>query len=124
MSKIKINSIVFGKETTKYEISTNGIKKDSIITYKDDNSLVNITILDDIVSIKRENNEMIQNLKFEKGKQHSTNYYIKDLNMDIILKTNTNDLITSNNNIRVEYDLFMNDEFSDTFTFTLEWSDL
>lgn len=124
MSKIKINSIVFGKETTKYEISTNGIKKDSIITYKDDNSLVSITILDDIVSIKRENNDMIQNLKFEKDKQHLTNYYIKDLNMDIIIKTNTNDLIISNNNIRVEYDLFMNDEFSDTFTFALEWSDL
>ena len=124
MSKIKINSIVFGKETTKYEISTNGIKKDSIITYKDDNSLVSITILDDIVSIKRENNDMIQNLKFEKDKQHLTNYYIKDLNMDIILKTNTNHLIISNNNIRVEYDLFMNDEFSDTFTFALEWSDL
>ena len=124
MSKIKINSIVFGKETTKYEISTNGIKKDSIITYKDDNSLVSITILDDIVSIKRENNDMIQNLKFEKDKQHLTNYYIKDLNMDIIIKTNTNNLIISNNNIRVEYDLFMNDEFSDTFTFALEWSDL
>lgn len=124
MSKIKINSIVFGKETTKYEISTNGIKKDSIITYKDDNSLVSITILDGIVSIKRENNDMIQNLKFEKDKQHLTNYYIKDLNMDIILKTNTNHLIISNNNIRVEYDLFMNDEFSDTFTFALEWSDL
>lgn len=124
MSKIKINSVVLGKETAKYEISTNGIKKDNIITYKDDSSLVNITVQDDTVSIKRENNEMIQNLKFEKYKQNLTNYYIKDLKMDVILKTITKNLKISNNNIRIEYDLFMNDEFSDTFTFALEWSDL
>lgn len=124
MSKIKINSSISGKETEEYKISTNGIKNDNIITYKDDNSLVNIVLSENTISIKRENDEMHQTLKFEKNKENKTNYFIKELNMDIILKTKTNDLLITKDSIRIEYELYMNEEYSDVFTYFLEWSDL
>lgn len=124
MSKIKINSSISGKESLEYKTSTNGIKNDNMITYKDYNSLVNIVLFESIVSIKRENDEMIQTLKFERNKENKTNYFIKELNMDITLKTKTKDLIITKNSINIKYELYMNEEYSDTFTYFLEWSDL
>lgn len=124
MSKIKINSKIFGKESEEYKISVNGIKKDNIITYKDDNALVNIELSDAAISIKRENNEMTQTLKFEEKKENKTNYFIKEFNMDITLITKTKKLLIEKNSIKIEYELYMNEEYSDTFTYTLEWSDL
>jgi molecular chaperone Hsp33 len=49
---------------------------------------------------------------------------IKDMGLKVKLETKTRQIIIKDKNIYVSYDLFMNDSFSDSFTYKLEWRDL
>ena len=64
------------------------------------------------------------NLEFQLNKTLKTNYFLKDLNLEFIVETKTKILDIKNESIKIEYDLFINDEFSDSFTYILEWRDL
>jgi hypothetical protein len=46
------------------------------------------------------------------------------MKLEIKLESKTKKLIINDHNIEVEYDLFMNGEFSDSFKYELEWRDL
>ena len=63
-------------------------------------------------------------LEFEKNKSIITKYVIKDMGIEVKLESKTKELIINDNNIIIEYDLYMNGEFSDRFKYELEWSDL
>ena len=54
----------------------------------------------------------------------NSKYVIKDMGIEIKLESKTKNLIINDNKIMVEYDLFMNGEFSDSFKYEVEWSDL
>ena len=124
MSKVIINSIVYSnseKETLK---EVKGILKDNKISYFYDEVMVNINILKDKVFLQRESTNMKLNLEFQLNKTLKTNYFLKDLNLEFIVETKTKILDIKNESIKIEYDLFINDEFSDSFTYILEWRDL
>lgn len=63
-------------------------------------------------------------LEFEKNKSIITKYVIKDMGIELKLESITKELVINDNNIIIEYDLYMNGEFSDRFKYELEWSDL
>ena len=63
-------------------------------------------------------------LEFEKNKSIITKYVIKDLGIELKLESITKELVINDNNIIIEYDLYMNGEFSDRFKYELEWRDL
>ena len=124
MSKVIINSKVYSsneKETLK---EVKGILKDNKISYFYDEVKVNINILKDKVFLQRESTNMKLNLEFQLNKTLKTNYFLKDLNLEFIVETKTKILDIKNESIKIEYDLFINDEFSDSFTYILEWRDL
>lgn len=124
MSKIIINSNVFSKNEEERLTNLKAILKDGIINYKNDGVNVIVTLLKDKIILVRENDNMKLTLEFEKNKNLATKYVIKDLGVEIKVETKTNRLIINNNNFEIEYELFMNDEFSDTFNYKVEWSEL
>lgn len=124
MSIVIINSSVLSK----YEKEVlNGIKavfKNGKISYVNSDTMVSVTVLPNKVLLERDNKGMKIKLEFEKNKSLITIYLIKDLNLEIKLETKTKELIIEEDHIFIMYDLFMNDEFSDSFIYELEWSDL
>jgi len=124
MSKIIINSNVFSKNEEERLSNVKAILKDGVINYKNDGVNVNITLLKDKIILVRENDNMKLTLEFEENKNLISKYVIKDLGVEIKVETKTNRLINNNNNFEIEYELFMNDEFSDTFNYKVEWSEL
>ena len=124
MSKIIINSNVFSKNEEERLTSVLAILKDGIINYKNDDVKVNITLLKDKIILVRENDNMALTLEFEENKTLSTKYVIKDLGVEIKVETKTERLLINNNGFKIKYELFMNGEFSDTFNYEVEWSEL
>lgn len=124
MSKIIINSRISSNDDEETLNSVKAIKKDNKITYNVNDVKVGIIICSNKVFLERENKDMKLNLEFEKDKVLKTNYVIKDLGIKIKVETKTKELIIMNNSIKIKYELFMNGEFSDYFTYELEWSDL
>ncbi len=124
MSKIKIKAVIFSKENKYVTENKLALKKDNDITYNDNGSLICVSINSEKVLLRKENKDIKLNLEFEEGKSLISFYLIKDLNIKIKIETKTKSLKINDNFIKIEYDLFMNNEFSDSFTYNLEWSDL
>ena len=124
MSKIMINGGVFSKNDEELIDNVKAVYKDNVITYNLNGITVKITTFPDKLLITRENDDMKLNLEFEENKRLVSKYLIKNLGLNVKVETKTKKLIMNDNNLKVEYDLFMNEEFSDSFTFNLEWSDL
>lgn len=123
MSKIIINSSVFSKGEKERLTNIKAILKDGKINYKKDNVTVSITILNGKIILLRENDDMKFSLEFEKNKTLTTKYVIKDLGLEMKVDVKTKKLLINNNSFEIEYELFINDEFSDTFNYSVEWSE-
>lgn len=124
MAKVIIKYKISSKKENVIKDKTKGIKKDNIITYKEDETIVSILLEKGIISIERENDKMHLNLKFEENKSYVTDYLIKDLGFNFKVDTRTKKLMISENKISVLYELYINGEYSDSFNFNLEWRDL
>lgn len=124
MSKIIVNHNI--KSTSSLEVvkDKKGILKDNIITYNHNGAMIKLKLLENKIFFERENNDVKIYLEFEKNKSIITKYVIKDMGIEIKLESKTKNLIINDNKIMVEYDLFMNGEFSDSFKYEVEWSDL
>lgn len=124
MSKVTLNGKIFSNEKKEYLNNIKAIKNDNIIVYNKDNIKTTIKLLSNKVLIERENDALKLNLEFEENKSIVSNYLIKEFGMIIKVKTKTNKLIVNESNFKVEYDLFMDDNYSDNFVFELDWRDL
>ncbi len=124
MSKIIISYCIKSSEQNETIKDIKGIKNDNTIIYNQDNIIVKIRVDNNKVFINRENDNLKISLEFEKNKFLMTKYFIKNLNLELNLKTETKNLIIKDNCVLIEYDLYMNDEFSDSFMYNLEWRDL
>lgn len=124
MSKIIVNHNI--KSTSSLEVvkDKKGILKDNIITYNHNGVMIKLKLLENKIFFERENKDVKIYLEFEKNKSIITKYVIKDMGIEIKLESKTKKLIINDNKIMVEYDLFMNGEFSDSFKYEVEWSDL
>ncbi len=121
MSKIIINHEIISNGNRQLLKNKKALKKSSEIIYFDNDVKINVKILKNKILVVRENDEFKIDLKFEKNKSMVTNYYIKDLGLKVKLETKTKEIIIKEESIYVSYDLFMNDSFSDSFTYKLEW---
>lgn len=124
MSKIIVNHNI--KSTSSIEVvkDKKGILEDNIITYNHDGAMIKLKLLENKIFFERENKDVKIYLEFEKNKSIITKYIIKDMGIEIKLESKTKNIIINDNNLMIEYDLFMNGEFSDSFKYELEWSDL
>lgn len=124
MSKVIINHNIKSTKENDVLKEKKGILKDNTITYNHKGVIIKITFLNNKVFFERENKDMKIYLEFEKNKSIITKYVIKDLGIELKLESITKELVINDNNIIIEYDLYMNGEFSDRFKYELEWRDL
>ena len=124
MSKIIINSKIKSSDGIEIIKDKMAVFKDGLISYKENDLMVSIKLSKNKVTVKRENDEYKITLKFDSVNETTSEYVIKDINLKINILIKTKRLSVGDNKINIKYDLFMNKEFSDTFDYTLEWSDL
>lgn len=123
MAKIKINSKISSNNSKALLTSCNGIKKDNLITYKDSSAFINILLSKDSVFIKRENEDFELKLTFKEKQKCPGVCFMKSLNLNLDVMVNTKKLQVNDNNLFIEYELYVKDELSDVFVFKVEWSD-
>lgn len=117
LSKVKIKTTLKSKEEN-HTFDGYGIKNKNIITYIDNNVITKITI-DNIITIERK-------------KQYSLKINLKEsINLEgkyitkygtFKVETYTKKIVKTKNTLKLTYDLNINGEYIDTFTYNLEYS--
>lgn len=121
MSKIIINSKVSSSFDTNVIKDKKAIKKDNIISYIDDKTKVSIFLEKDSIFLSRENEEIKFKFEFNMKNITKSKYYIKKLNNYLNVSIKTKNISINDNSFIVVYDLYLDEEKSDTFTYELEW---
>ena len=124
MPKILINSSIKSKNDYEVLKDYKAILKDDKITYKTGGMNISILIKKDSIILERENEEIKITLEFKDNKKTNNFYYIKKLNLRLNTEVDTKKIVINDNSISVKYDLYINNCFSDTFYYNLEWRDI
>lgn len=104
MAKKKIQiSLKNNNEITKSDLSALII--DNNIKYIDNDIIVNININNDIIIMKRENNEYQLILEFKNKKKTTGSYLLKNNNIQFDLEILTNNLIIKDKFISIIYEI-------------------
>ena len=117
LSKIRINAHLKSKDDN-LTYNGYGIKNKNIIMYTNKNIMTKI-IIDDVITLERKKDYLLKiNLKegINLEGEYITNYGT------IKLETYAKEITRENNTLKLTYDLIINDEFIDTFTYNLEYS--
>lgn len=93
--------------------------KDNELSFKYDNESIKISINKDNIIMQKENNESLLVFNFTENKKTDCEYFIKELNFYIDTKVLTNKLSIDENNIYIEYELWLQDEYSGKFTYVI-----
>ena len=124
MSKIKIYSKISSKTNEDEIYDGIAIRKDNNIFYNKNKCNISVLIEDKKVILKRENNEIKLNMTFELNKQGGGEYFLKEYSSYLTITTLTKKLEIKDNSLEIEYDLYIDNEFSDTFFYIMKWSDI
>lgn len=124
MSKIKIYSKISSKTNEDEIYDGIAIRKDNNIFYNKNKCNISVLIENKKVILKRENNEIKLNMTFELNKQGGGEYFLKEYSSYLTITTLTKKLEIKDNLLEIEYDLYIDNEFSDTFFYIMKWSDI
>ncbi len=95
------------EETILNEIDVNYDKEKQYVYYIEKDDLKTVTIFNYKENIlKRDNEKMYLELKFENNKTTTNNMFLKELGKKIELDLFTNKIIKNKENIEIEYNLF------------------
>ena len=118
--KIKVKGYLKNlTENTEELFNTEAIKNSNIISYIQDKTKYKI-ILDDKVTILRENNEFSHGMIFECNKKYSSEYYLKKLKYSLEFTIKTLKLNIEKNKIDITYQIIESDNI---YNYVLETSD-
>lgn len=94
--------------------------KNNELSFKYDNESIKITIKKDNIIMYKENNESILTFNFIKNKETESKYFIKSLNFYIDTKIKTNKLEIKKDRLYIEYELYLQDEYSGKFIYEIQ----
>ncbi len=122
MSKILIHAILENQtENEQYKIETVGIKRENILQYQEQGIRIILTIEKEKIYMKRIQNESQLECTFDKTLTTEGIYDIKSVNMIFSIKVHTKKLQIQNNQIRIEYDLILENEPLKEFSYQLNY---
>ena len=119
MKNLKKCIVDFTIKNNEQEIIEKNIqaKKDNNkIIFNSNNDKFVITISDKVI-IEKENEDSLIIFDFVLNKETESKYYIKKLDFYIDTKILTNYLFIDNNNVKIEYELWLNEEYSGKFNY-------
>ena len=124
MAKIIVNSSVRSTDSKEIIEDKKAIIKDDKITYHHNGVTTSVNLSKDMVILSREDEEKRFILKFINKKQTKSFYEIISLNSKMDLIVDTKKLDINSNSLFIKYDLYLNNQFVDSFSYNLEWRDL
>ena len=93
--------------------------KDNILSFKDENDSIKITINNDNIIMYKESLASQITFNFIKNKKTEVKYYIKLFNSYLNTDIRTNKLEISDKRIYIEYELWVEDEYMGIFKYEL-----
>lgn len=94
-----------------------GIKNDNIITFKNNEEMIKVTILDKKIDILKEKNDSIIHMIFDSSNITESIYDVYELGI-VNLSIKTNKLLISDNSVLIDYMIL---ESNDFHTYELRW---
>ena len=117
LSKIKIKSNLKSKNEN-HQYKGYGLKNKNVIIYNDSNIITKITI-DNIITIERKEEYFLE-INLKEGINLEGKYITKYGNLKV--ESYTKEIKKEKNYLKIVYDLKINNEYVDTFTYILEYS--
>lgn len=124
MSKINIEYEVINEKEKLLSGSVIGIKKDNFINYKVNDEIYSITIMDDIVRLIKKDKEKSFELIFDKKRKTEGKLTIFGNNLYMNLTIDTLNLEINEYNIKINYKLYIENEFSNNVLYKLDWREI
>lgn len=121
MSKINIDYELINDKEKVLSGNVIGIKKDNFINYKIDDDMYSITIMEDEVRLIKKDKEKAFELLFKKNKKTEGKLTILSNNLYMNLQIDTLNLEINEYNIKINYKLYIENEFSNEVTYKLDW---
>ena len=124
MSKIKVNALLHNKKDDKFFNSdVTGIKSNNTIKYIDNDVVVVISLDKDNISLKRRSDEYYIDMHFKENTLTEGKYNIKALGF-FNIKVFTSKLIIQDNKIEIEYEIQIEDNSKELFSYKIEMEEL
>lgn len=120
MKKIYIDYIINNNdERIKKENIEAKYKENEYLKIIDEEENINITFDNGNIIMERDSIDSNIIFNFILNKETESKYFIKDLNFYINTKVITNNIIVDNNKILIEYELYLQDEYSGKFKYEI-----
>lgn len=116
----KIDLKLKNNDETIIKENINGDKKNNVLSFKYDNESIKIDINKDNIVMHKDNSESILSFNFIKNKKTVCEYFIKELNFYIDTKVLTNEILINDNQIYIEYELWLQDDYTGKFIYDLK----
>ena len=98
-------------------------KENNIMTFLSDNEKFKMTLNDNII-LEKDNDESLIVFDFKLNEETSSKYYIKDLDFYIDTKIKTKQLEIKDNYIFIEYDLWLSVEYTGNFKYEVKFKEV
>ena len=121
MSKIKIKGFIKSKNGNNTFIEEDAIKRENSIIYNKNDTNINILFEENKIIIKRKNKLFNNSLEFIKNEVTKSKYYINSYDKYFNIKIFTKILDINSNILKIKYDLYIENEKQDEYTFELNW---
>ena len=121
MSKIKIKGFIKSKNGNNTFIEEDAIKRENSIIYNKKDTNINILLEENKIIIKRKNKLFNNSLEFIKNEVTKSKYYINSYDKYFNIKIFTKILDINSNILKIKYDLYIENEKQDEYTFELNW---
>ena len=115
----KIDLKLKNNDETIIKENIDGDKKNKVLSFKYDNESIKIDINEDNIVMHKDNSESILSFNFVKNKKTDCEYFIKELNFHIDTKVLTNEILIKDDQIYIEYELWLQDEYTGKFIYEI-----
>ncbi len=125
MKKIRIKAILTNEtENEKTVSNVDGIIINNTIKYQElDKTKITLTFKDNSVELIRENEEVKIDILFMENKETSSEYYVKELDFKIPVKIITKKLKIDDNNIKIKYDLLLDEADVKSYEYSISYKE-
>ena len=121
MNNLKIDIYLQNNEEIFEEKNINAERKNNLLFYELDDDKYELNINKNII-LKKENQESILKFNFDENEKNIAEYYLKEFDSYINIKIKTNYIRNIDNEITINYDLYIEDDLvgNNTYKITIK----